>query len=196
MKKQVLTLLAIPFLLASCGTSSNISSAPSSKTGNKSSEAHKHVKAINTALDDCIDLNGEKLDKSYFAGKLTLINVWGTYCGPCKEEMPALGYLYNKFSKDFPFQILGLVIDVQDEQGDIDATQKTKAERLLNTAKCTYQNIVITPSWYSWINTIQYVPTSVFIDDTGYSVDEEIIGSMPTSKWESYIEGFLFDYFD
>ena len=196
MKKQVLTFLAIPFLLSSCGTSIIKPFSSSTSKVKTSSAGKQHFKAINVSLDDCIDLNGDKLDKSYFAGKLTLINVWGTYCGPCKEEMPALGYLYNKFSKDFPFQILGLVIDVQDDQGNIDPTQKTKAERLLNTAKCTYQNIVITPSWYSWINTIQYVPTSVFIDDTGYSVAEEIIGSMPTSKWESYIEGFLFDYFD
>ena len=45
-----------------------------------------------------------------FNGQLTLVNLWATWCEPCKEEMPSLDRLQKKFEKNI-FQILPISLD-------------------------------------------------------------------------------------
>jgi peroxiredoxin len=40
---------------------------------------------------------GGKLALADFRGRVVLLNFWATWCGPCKEEMPAMERLYQKF---------------------------------------------------------------------------------------------------
>lgn len=42
------------------------------------------------------DLNGRALDVSTLRGKTLFINVWATWCGPCRIEMPSIQSLYEK----------------------------------------------------------------------------------------------------
>lgn len=35
--------------------------------------------------------------RTAYAGHVTLINIWATWCGPCKEEMPSLERLYQAY---------------------------------------------------------------------------------------------------
>lgn len=39
------------------------------------------------------DINSKELDLKNFEGKLILVNLWATWCEPCKEEMPSLNRL-------------------------------------------------------------------------------------------------------
>jgi peroxiredoxin len=49
-------------------------------------------------------LNGERIQLKTFKGKMIFLNFWATWCGPCKEEMPSMEALYQKFKeKDFVF---------------------------------------------------------------------------------------------
>jgi thiol-disulfide isomerase/thioredoxin len=49
-------------------------------------------------------LNGERIQLKTFQGKMIFLNFWATWCGPCKEEMPSMEALYQKFKgKDFVF---------------------------------------------------------------------------------------------
>jgi thiol-disulfide isomerase/thioredoxin len=41
--------------------------------------------------------NGEKAHLSDLKGKYVLLQFWGSWCGPCRMENPALGVLYNKY---------------------------------------------------------------------------------------------------
>lgn len=43
------------------------------------------------------DLNGQKHQLSNYKGQGVLLNFWGTWCPPCKEEMPALNKAYQAF---------------------------------------------------------------------------------------------------
>ena len=43
---------------------------------------------------------GGKLALADFRGRVVLLNFWATWCGPCKEEMPAMERLYQKFRQE------------------------------------------------------------------------------------------------
>lgn len=56
------------------------------------------------------DEKGRKLTLADFRDKVVLLNVWATWCVPCREEMPALDRLQQQMSgRDF--QVLALSID-------------------------------------------------------------------------------------
>jgi cytochrome c biogenesis protein CcmG/thiol:disulfide interchange protein DsbE len=58
-------------------------------------------------------LDGKPLTLAGSKGKVTLLNFWATWCGPCRAEIPDLVELQNKY-KD-RLQILGLVVDDDDQ---------------------------------------------------------------------------------
>ncbi len=55
-------------------------------------------------------LNGGTARLSSYRGKVVLINVWATWCDPCKQEMPSLEKLYESL-KGQPFVILASSVD-------------------------------------------------------------------------------------
>lgn len=46
------------------------------------------------------DTQGEQHSLADYRGQVVLVNLWATWCPPCKEEMPALQALYNKYMDD------------------------------------------------------------------------------------------------
>jgi thiol-disulfide isomerase/thioredoxin len=57
-----------------------------------------------------VDDTGRSLSLSDFKGRLVLLNVWATWCPPCREEMPSLDRLQSKFDRS-RFLVLPLSID-------------------------------------------------------------------------------------
>lgn len=57
---------------------------------------------------------GEKLTLADFAGKTVLMNLWATWCVPCREEMPALDRLQAEMGSD-RFQVVAVNVDTGDE---------------------------------------------------------------------------------
>ncbi|MGE5375688.1 MAG: TlpA family protein disulfide reductase [Bacteroidota bacterium] len=46
------------------------------------------------------DLSGKPTSLADYRGQIVLVNLWATWCPPCKEEMPALESFYNKHAQD------------------------------------------------------------------------------------------------
>src|SRR5258708_38851675 len=61
------------------------------------------------------DFMGKELTLESSRGKVVLLNFWATWCGPCREEIPELVALQNRY-KD-RLQIIGLLVDDDDEKG-------------------------------------------------------------------------------
>lgn len=56
--------------------------------------------------------NGESLTLADFKGKTVLLNLWATWCAPCREEMPALDALQAEFGGD-DFEVVAVNIDTR-----------------------------------------------------------------------------------
>ncbi len=54
--------------------------------------------------------DGKRVQLSDFAGKVILINLWATWCAPCRAEMPALDRLQAKLGGD-KFEVVAINID-------------------------------------------------------------------------------------
>jgi len=59
--------------------------------------------------------DGQPLSIGSFAGKTVLLNVWATWCVPCREEMPALNALEKSVGND-KFEVVAVNIDTGDEE--------------------------------------------------------------------------------
>jgi len=55
-------------------------------------------------------LTGQNRKLSNFIGKPLIINVWASWCGPCREEMPSLERL-NQRKGALPFEMIGISTD-------------------------------------------------------------------------------------
>ncbi|BCJ89562.1 hypothetical protein IZ6_02970 [Terrihabitans soli] len=71
------------------------------------------------------DASGKSLSLKDFAGKTLLVNMWATWCAPCREEMPALDSLQGELGGP-DFQVVAVSIDTQ---------QPDKAKAFLNELK-------------------------------------------------------------
>ncbi len=56
------------------------------------------------------DQNGSSLDLSAFGGKIVLLNLWATWCAPCRKELPSLDRLRQSLPSS-DFEIIALSID-------------------------------------------------------------------------------------
>ena len=60
-----------------------------------------------------IDLGGKRLDMKDLKGKVIFLNLWATWCVPCREEMPALDALQQKLGGP-NFEVVAINIDTRD----------------------------------------------------------------------------------
>ncbi|MEM1370805.1 MAG: TlpA disulfide reductase family protein [Pseudomonadota bacterium] len=64
------------------------------------------------AIDDFafVDNTGAPVKLSNFAGRTVLLNLWATWCAPCRHEMPALDRLQQRLGGD-DFEVVALSLD-------------------------------------------------------------------------------------
>jgi thiol-disulfide isomerase/thioredoxin len=81
--------------------------------------AHGEVAAVNIAASPAKlpqlafnDADGKPRTLADFQGKTVLLNLWATWCVPCRKEMPALDALQAKLGSD-KFQVVAVNIDTR-----------------------------------------------------------------------------------
>lgn len=133
------------------------------------------------------DLNGNKINENEFSKhKVTMINFWEPWCGPCVNEMPEIEKLYENY-KDKGLYIIG-VFSSTDQLEDV--------KSVIASAGTTYP--IATYDEAFDIYQTGYVPTTIFIDQNGHILpasngysEHAIVGANSYEKWAELIENFL-----
>jgi len=108
---------------------------------------------------------GFKLEN--YRGKVVLLNIWGTWCGPCRAETPGLEELHNEYNSA-GLEIIGL--NVGDGNGEPETKEMIEAYR--SRLKIEYQiataveSIRTVRAFYA-ITKAEVVPQSILIDREG-----------------------------
>lgn len=139
------------------------------------------------------DIDSNQVDESVFKGKkLTMINIWATYCGPCINEMPALGKISREYAGE-GFQIIGIPVDVIDYYtGDVSSSQLSLAKEIISQTGADYLHILPSDSLYTAkLNQVSSVPETIFVDENGCQVGESYIGSRSEEAWRAIIDELM-----
>lgn len=199
--KKTITMLLICLLsvlmLTSCQQTEN-----NQQNGN--SDPQQNVSADNAdnaenAADTSVfgtftakDLDGNEVTQDIFASnKLTMVNIWATFCGPCINEMPDLGELAAEYA-DKGVGIVGIPLDVTDEKGNIDSYLYNEAVDIVATTKAAYTHIVPVESMFvRKLASVTAVPETIFVDSQGNQVGDCYYGARSKAQWTEIIEELL-----
>lgn len=136
-----------------------------------------------------LDKNDVRLGDMISGNKLTMINYWGTFCGPCIGEMPYLAELEKEY-KDQGFEIIGLTCDIALPDGSYDDEAIEDARDIMNSTGVDYPILIATEEINDFINS-EYVPCTFFVDSNGNRIGDEIVGSQEKDDWEQTIKDKL-----
>ena len=193
MKKKILILgmaLMLAAGISACNASSKTSSSDATTTESKQADAKaEDSKQAESDKEDkkfpeftAKTVSGEDISSDVFKdSKLTVVNVWGSWCGPCVQEIPELQKLYESM-KDKDVNVIGLA---QDAGTDLDAVKE-----IIDKNKVTYQNIVPEGATEDFVMSLMAFPTTFFVDS-----DRNIVGVIQGGRnleaFTAAVEGVL-----
>ena len=182
--KELLTNLALFVVfciafsgLTSCGGSqaniSNPNTANAVANANPATPATAENKssgypplAAGLAEADLELLDGTKTKVSDHKGKVVLLNIWGIWCGPCRQEMPHLVAMQQQYG-DKGFEILGLNIGDQDGGPEnVEDIKKFSTKMGLNYTLARIDTAGVRQFYR--VTSQQVVPQSLLIDREGH----------------------------
>jgi cytochrome c biogenesis protein CcmG/thiol:disulfide interchange protein DsbE len=67
---------------------------------------------------------GETVSLASLKGKVVFLNVWATWCGPCREEMPSMETLYDELKGNKDFVMLAVSQDVKGKAAVVPYVEK------------------------------------------------------------------------
>lgn len=102
------------------------------------------------------DMQGRPLALSDFRGKVVVVNLWGSWCGPCRREQPVFERLWRGY-KERGVQFLG--INLRDN--------KAAALSFVDEFQVTYPSFFDQSSRLAFRLRAQVIPTTYLIDRNG-----------------------------
>jgi len=116
------------------------------------------------------DLRGSMVSLKDFQGKIVFLNFWGSWCGPCRDEMPAMELLWQIFQDD---DFVILAVDVRERRDEVSSFIE----------KNDYTFPVLLDLWGKVENiySIRAYPTTFLIDGEGKVVGK----ALGARKWAS-----------
>lgn len=116
-------------------------------------------------------------------GKVVFLNFWGTWCPPCRREIPDIIEI-SKDLKDKDFIIVGVAM----ERNPNDAMDKVK--NYVKAKGIPYMNVLANQQIVSAYGGVQAVPTTIIIDKKG-NIAERIVGMRNKDQFMKSINNVL-----
>lgn len=101
-------------------------------------------------------LEGGNLRLEEYRGQVVLINFWASWCGPCRQEMPLLDRLHNRY-EDTGFAVLGVNVE-----GEV-----APAQEIVDRTNVTFPILIDDGQKVSDMYNLQAMPTTVVVDRDG-----------------------------
>jgi len=120
-------------------------------------------------------LNGNADSLAGYRGKVVLVNLWATWCPPCREEIPALETLYRKYQSR-GFVVLGI------DQGE----SATVAGAFARKLGVTFPLLIDDAQQYGRAYAAQGLPTSILVDRNGHII-KGIDGEMTLAQMQALV---------
>ncbi len=138
------------------------------------------------------DIYNKNITEAVFKdADLTMINIWGTFCGPCISEMPDLAKL-NKANEAKGLQVIGIVIDSVNRKGLPYPKNIDEAKSIAKQTGADYIHIVPDAALLNGLlQNVFAVPTTIFVDKDGNQVGEVYTGSRSFSEWQKIVDNLL-----
>ena len=125
---------------------------------------------------------GEAISLSGFRGSPVILNLWASWCPPCREEMPALERVYADYKED-GLVIIGLHMTAQDSrQAAID---------FIDQNQLSFQFLLDTTGEVSRKYRAQALPTTFFIGSDGVIRDMIVGGPITESVFRAQAENLI-----
>ena len=139
-----------------------------------------------------MDIYGNEATQQIFAtNAITLVNVWGTFCPPCLEEMPALGELAREYASK-GVGIVGIVADVVPNPSGIGMINLDTAIQIAAQTKAEYPHLIISEDLQKTrLGNVQAVPETFFVDSKGKVIGQTVVGARSKAAWKILIEKHL-----
>ena len=100
--------------------------------------------------------SGKNIKLSESRGEVILLNFWASWCGPCRQEMPLLNDLHNKY-KDLGFKVMGVNVEEDSKE----------ALKILDDIKVNFPVVFDTSNKVSELYNVSAMPSTVLIDRDG-----------------------------
>lgn len=133
-------------------------------------------------------LDGDTLTSECFSNaKLTMVNVWATFCGPCINEMPDLGEIATEYDAS-DFQLIGIISDViEGQEGDT----FTDAKEIIEETGANYTHLLLNEELYvNLVGASDSVPTTYFFNEKGEYLGY-LVGAQTKEVWKQIIDNLL-----
>jgi peroxiredoxin len=101
-------------------------------------------------------LDGGNLRLEEYRGQVVLINFWASWCGPCRQEMPLLDRLHQRY-EDAAFVVLGINVE----------GSEAPARSLLDKIPVTFPVLIDANQTVSAQYKLEAMPTTVLVDRDG-----------------------------
>ena len=100
--------------------------------------------------------SGKNLRLSEMRGEVVLINFWASWCGPCRQEMPELEAIYQKY-QSLGFTIFGINVD----------KDRAMADKVLNSTTLSFPILFDSDNAVTELYKVDAMPTTVIVDRSG-----------------------------
>ncbi|WP_225445797.1 TlpA disulfide reductase family protein [Paenibacillus arenosi] len=123
-------------------------------------------------------LEGESIKLSDYRGKKVILNMWATWCPPCKVEMPDMQKIYEKYKDE---NVTILAVNMTQTEKNVDSIPT-----FLDEMGITFPVVLDPKSEIAFIYQSYMLPTSYVIDSNGI-VQQKITGPMHYEMMEKMI---------